>query len=1139
MAQTAFHIKCEEEDLAPCQSSTDDTNQEVNGNGPNVPKQLLPTVLQPIPVVVDVVPGQPVYLATQTISATTKSTGTTLRFVLPIGQTVALLTSEAQGPSAEPANVTVPALVSSKTSSQTMKLVSSVQAPKPQAQKPAGSTVATEVFPRAKIPDFCSRCGAAYRVVQTLRGYMCQCNPQLIKSVQALSSRAKKKKFKHGSPACLKHITTSEIPEGDPIPGSGDYDKHGKLIMLVEDFYYGKDPGKPVLNELNQVPVKMKCTFCKKKLKNNIKMINHMKHHMEMERKRSEVDFHTVCQYCFRSFGSPFSLQCHVETVHSQAEYPSLCKICELSYEDTPLYLNHMKKSHKPGEMPYICKVCKFRSSFYQDVINHFKDFHKDTNLLLCPYCLTVFKSNNSYQLHYSKHQKRSVFNCKKCRLQFLYTRDIVEHKALHQTHLKPMQLKGLKPGTRVTIRAYAITKVNNSTTFNEPDMNCERTAKVLSPMSEPPRPSLPVSAPQKAPTNRKPVESLLKVVTKFQSRCDLGRKYSCIECNFDIPDFSSHFPTFVRCCLCRYSTCCSRAYANHMISSHGPRKTTTKYLNLYKDCPKFGKLSCCYCDYTTGYGDWMARHIAKHPEHSAKHCKLHDGFSAGYKRFVFIPTDLIRRSLVITQGSVTTLAHPIPQPAQPVPHSTQCKNLLPSSAQTPSLSTEVQPVDQFTVTKQNCETQPGTVAPQDTALSSVSTQAEPTQGGTLTLAQLKIVLYALCFGIPQAANQFDTQPEEIQTLLIKHQGRKIRKSLTPQVNDQLVEWVLCQREQQLPVDEASLFSKASEFMGANGGLGISYEWAADFLIHHELSLQALPTSCRQLPHKAQERLNSFSRFTNKQLTSQRFGPSSIGAMDELSIFIDMDQLDPASADSFSMLSAFRLTGDMDPLIDVVLAASADGTMLPTMVFFKGEPISTDVLALPDSIILEAKPDGISEEERLQLWFDKVWSQHINSSSKEKRLLVMDTYKGHLSDNFLALLYSADTMPNIIPSACSSRLQPLEACVGIVLREFLQARWNQHVTESPQDLIGAEPADLAFLLSVWLLEMLDVLAAKPELLQRSFEQVLSSTQELAPASFPKLVRSLTEALIVDPLPEQEFMEKDEENSSMPSVSTES
>ncbi|XP_026785867.3 pogo transposable element with ZNF domain [Pangasianodon hypophthalmus] len=1073
---------------------------------------------------------------------------------------------QAQNLLMQPAN-NVLAVGYTKTPSQVPTQVSSIKA---RARRSAFSaTVSPKVFQNVfKAPQFCSRCSVAYKVVHELRGYMCHCNPELINSVHALTAKPRKraKRAKRSSdpvqsmphmhkstisppssstsassrhlaasppPPCLKHITASEIPEGVHSPGTGDYDAHGKLIMLVEDFYYGKDPGHPVRIENNQVPIMMKCHLCDKKLKNNIKLMNHMKHHMEMEQQRGDGKSHTMCQHCFRNFGTPFSLQCHLETVHSQVESAPLCKICELSYDNTPLFLHHMKNFHKPGEMPYMCQVCRFRSSFYYDVIIHFRELHKDTANLLCPYCLKVFKSSNSYQLHYNKHQKKSVLHCDKCRLQFLYAKDKAEHKLLfHQTHIKPVQLLGLKPGTKITIRAYSVTKVNDNTNFSKPSMNSESssTSSVPAPQS---------GVQRITPTKRKPVESMLEVMTKFQRQCEPSRSWFCIECNFEIPDFSTHFPTFVHCSLCRYSTCCSRAYANHMISNHVPRKTTTKYLNLYKPCPKLGNLSCKTCGYSTEIGDLMATHLAKNPNHTFSHCRFNEGFSRGYKRFVFIPSDLIRKSqglnsgIAIQKQEMQVDQNSLPQATNPVSLPNHCINPPDSSTHTPSIPSEVQPVAESTVPDENCGTQPKDLTLQKIALSSgAQTEAGAKPGESLTLAQLKIVLYALCFGVPQAASQFDSQPEEVQSLLLKRQLQlgppKSREGLIPRASDRLAEWVLCQREQQLPVDEISLFSKAAQFMSADGGPGISYGWAVDFLINHDLSLQSLATSRRLLPHKVQERLHTFTSVINKQVTSHCLGLSAIAAMDELSIFIDMEQLDPASADSSSMMSAFKLVGDKDPLLDVVLASLADGTILPTVVFLRGEPLSPDAPALPD-IILEAKPEGFSDEERLQLWFDKVWHRHVKPNSGGKGLLVMDPYRGHLSHKFLALLNSANTLPGIIPHACSCRLQPLEACVGLVLREFLQARWSQHVTEAPQDLIGAVPADLALLFSAWLLEMLDVLAERPEFLQRSFEPALNSNTELAPGGFSELVQNLTEALVVSTIQEQESNEPEAED----------
>ncbi|XP_035385334.1 pogo transposable element derived with ZNF domain a [Electrophorus electricus] len=1091
--------------------------------------------------------------------------GTTVRFTTP-PPSAPPVAGQVGSPQLQPAKVVpVPAPVSTKA------LSPCALAAKPQAQTSTPSTsVNTKVFQNAsRLPQTCSTCGTSYKTVQSLRGYVCQCNPELIKSIQALSLHPKKKKTKRISisvrstpsshktsssmsigsrhpvaspPVPLKHITTSEIPEGAPSPGTGDYDQHGKLIILVEDFYYGKDPGQPVVIETSQVPVMMKCHLCDKKLKNNVKLMNHMKHHMEMERQRGDVDCHIMCQHCFRPFGTPFTLQCHLETVHSQVESTAVCKICELSFENEPLFLNHMKNVHKPGEMPYICQVCNFRSSFYHDVVVHFREIHKDSNNLLCPYCLKVFKSSNSYQIHYSKHQKKSVLHCDKCRLQFLFSKDKADHKALyHQTHLKPAQLMGLKPGTRVTIRAYSMTKTDENMGFKGPSNTARSpTVKEVSPTPVTPTTPIPahsVPAPQNAiqkiiHPKRKPVESMLDLLARFQSHCEPPKKQLCMECNFEIPDFSRHFPTFVHCSLCHYSTCCSRAYANHMISNHVSRKSNTKYLNLYKPCPRMGQLSCCSCDYTTQVGDLMAKHLVDYPGHCASLFKFNEGFSRGYKRFVFIPTDLIRGGQGLNTGTFMPLQvlqvsrSSLPHPTKPATQPNHCINLPVSSVHIPSIPIQVQPVDQSTVPDENCGTEPKDSTLENRELPSGSpTEPEDTTIEHLTLAQLKIVLYALCFGVPQAANHFDTQPREVQSLLLKRQlqlgSPKSREGLIPRASDRLAEWVLCQREQQLPVDEGNLFSKASEFMSTDGGPGITYQWAVDFLLLHDLGLQALVTSRRLLPHKAQERVYSFTHFINKQVTSQSFGMSVIGAMDELSIFIDMEQLDPASADSSSMMSTFKLVGETDPLMDVVFAALADGTMLPTMVFLRGEPLSPDAPALPDIIVLEAKPEGFSDEERLQLWLDKVWRLHLDPSSGGKGLLVMDTYRGHITNDFLASLNSANTLPGMVPRACTSRLQPLEACIGPVFREFLQARWSQHVTEAPQDLIGAEPADLALLLSAWLTEMLDVLAAKPELLQQSFHQMLNTNPEMTPTGLSELVRNLTEALVVTALQDQE------------------
>lgn len=39
-----------------------------------------------------------------------------------------------------------------------------------------------------------------------------------------------------------------------------------------------------------------------------------------------------------------------------------------------------------------------------------------------------------------------------------------------------------------------------------------------------------------------------------------------CVECLSSISDVTAHFPSMVCCSLCKFITCCSISYANHMI---------------------------------------------------------------------------------------------------------------------------------------------------------------------------------------------------------------------------------------------------------------------------------------------------------------------------------------------------------------------------------------------------------------------------------------------------------------------------------------------------------------------------------------------------------------------------------------------
>uniref|UniRef100_A0A8D0GD24 Pogo transposable element derived with ZNF domain n=1 Tax=Sphenodon punctatus TaxID=8508 RepID=A0A8D0GD24_SPHPU len=932
----------------------------------------------------------------------------------------------------------------------------------------------------------CPRCNAQFRVTEALRGHMCYCCPEMVeflKKGKPLEPEPNIQSTKPPSPE--KTVAIAPAPSSTPIPtlsppakapesseSVGD-SSQSKLIMLVDDFYYGRDGGKvSQLLSFPKVPTSFRCPHCTKRLKNNIRFMNHMKHHVELDQQNGEVDVHTICQHCYRQFSTPFQLQCHLENVHSPYESTTKCKICEWAFETEPMFLQHMKDTHKPGEMPYVCQVCQYRSSLYSEVDSHFRMIHEDTRHLLCPYCLKVFKNGNAFQQHFMRHQKKSVYHCNKCRLQFLFAKDKIEHKLQHhKTFRKPKQLEGLKPGTKVTIRA----------SRGQP-----RTVPVSS--NDTPHGALQDSTPLSASADSQPVFTYPPYQRNIQKKAVkkmsvLGRQ-TCLECSFEIPDFPNHFPTYVHCSLCRYSTCCSRAYANHMINNHVPRKSP-KYLALFKNYTSCGvRLACSSCRFARSDGDAMAKHLVFNPSHEFSNVvfRVHTWIS---------PT---RNSQSLDRSVKNTLATYPPSKAAtvktnpPLPEKEEAKPDVAPEAE-PEAVPEAVPEAALAAIKA-----PVVVTQEEECLNiddqedkQPTKEPEPiSRKEQLSVKKLRVVLFALCCSTEQAAEHFRNPQRRIRRWLRRFQAFQEEnlaslsegKYLSLEAEEKLAEWVLTQREQQLPVNEESLFQKATKIgRSLEGGFKISYEWAVRFMLRHNLSTHTRRAVAHPLPKVVDENANCFLEFVQRQIHTQDLPLSMITAIDEISLFLDVEVL---SSDDRKE-NALQTVGTGDPWCDVVLAILADGSVLPTLVFYRGRV--EQAANVPESIILEAKENGYSDDEVMELWSSRVWQKHIDGQNS-KGMLVLDCHRTHLSEEVLSLLSTTSTLPAVVPAGCSSKIQPLDVCIKRTVKNFLHKKWKEQAKEMADSTCDSDI--LLQLVLCWLAEVLEVIGDCPELVQQSF-----------------------------------------------------
>ncbi|XP_008575005.1 PREDICTED: zinc finger protein 280C [Galeopterus variegatus] len=477
----------------------------------------------------------------------------------------------------------------------------------------------------------CPKCNVHFNLLDPLKYHMKHCCPDMVnnylESVKAELSYAE-----------YKNKTGSEKE---------------KLVMLVSDFYYGRHEG--AFGEEEKTYTTFKCFSCLKVLKNNIRFMNHMKHHLELEKQNSESwENHTTCQHCYRQYITPFQLQCHIESTHTPHEFSTICKICELSFSTEHVLLRHMKDTHKPGEMPYVCQVCQFRSSAFSDVEAHFRASHENTKNLLCPFCLKVSRMATPYMNHYMKHQNKGIHRCTKCRLQFLTFKEKVDHSMQHRTFIKPKELEGLPPGTKVTIRASLgslqspsssspsscspgtslqvsppnsrNTTAKNFTKSSASKCKARVSQESVSVASKPntSKPSRGTSKnrakpsyKQKRQRNRK---SKISMALK-NLRCHRGI-HKCIECHSKIKDFASHFSVFIHCNFCKYNTNCNKAFVNHMMSSHSNHPSKRFCIFKKQSGALRGiTLVCLKCDFLSDSSglDRMAKHLSQRKTHTCQ----------------------------------------------------------------------------------------------------------------------------------------------------------------------------------------------------------------------------------------------------------------------------------------------------------------------------------------------------------------------------------------------------------------------------------------------------------------------------------------------------------------------------------------
>ena len=253
------------------------------------------------------------------------------------------------------------------------------------------------------------------------------------------------------------------------------------------------------------------------------------------------------------------------------------------------------------------------------------------------------------------------------------------------------------------------------------------------------------------------------------------------------------------------------------------------------------------------------------------------------------------------------------------------------------------------------------------------------------------------------------------------------RKLMYPMEKEQeLVQWVLEQWDLHLAVSVQSLMDKAAEIITPTiSGFMASRGWAQKFIHWNNIVVRAKTTVAQKLPTTLEEKMTKFHAAVKEAIKQNQYPLELIGNMDETSMYFDMASNTTIEKKGTKSVS-IRTTGAEKRHLTVVLAASADGSMLPPFVIFKGKRKLKN-LSVPRGWVVTVQQKGWMDVDLMKHWVQEIWLKY---TSRRKALLVMDSFSAHCTEEIRDLLSRNNTDIALIPGGCTSKLQPLDVSLN-------------------------------------------------------------------------------------------------------------
>ena len=119
----------------------------------------------------------------------------------------------------------------------------------------------------------------------------------------------------------------------------------------------------------------------------------------------------------------------------------------------------------------------------------------------------------------------------------------------------------------------------------------------------------------------------------------------------------------------------------------------------------------------------------------------------------------------------------------------------------------------------------------------------------------------------------------------------------------------------------------------------------------------------------------------------------------------------------------------------------ADGSKLPPYVILKRKTVPKD--PMPAGIIVRAHEKGWMETGLVVDWLKVVWGARYGGLRKRRNMLVLDAFRGHLTEPVKSQVRAMNGDLVIIPGGMSSQLQVLDVVVNKPFKDNLRKKYTE------------------------------------------------------------------------------------------------